>query len=267
MKVRFDGKPMVSFEQLQLNAESAKARGLPKPETKKRPPLAIVGGGPSVASKVAELKRWKGDVWIIGTAFPWAVENGVKGTFFNIDPLPEQAEYAKGAENAILATVCDPSVFDAIPNVIAFELVRRADYCNHNISAAASTPVLALEMGYTQVVYFGCESSFDYVTHAYEYENIHSPEMCMWVRVGDMVYPTNPPFFMQAQELAELIRTCPLAFCEESGGLLRALTVDPEYDVIAVNKTLHDALDFTKNGEPVPKETSREWLPILEAAL
>ena len=49
--------------------------------------------------------------------------------------------------------------------------------------------------------------------------------------------------------------------------MLRALTVDPEYDVIAVNKTLHDALDFTKNGEPVPKETSREWLPILEAAL
>lgn len=268
MRVRFSGKPMVPVERLQLNAAAARARNLPKPEHKKRPPLAIVGGGPSVTKQVERLHRWKGDIWIIGTAFPWAIKNGIKGTFFNIDPLPEQAGYAKGAENAILATVCDPSVFDAIPGVIAFDLVNRADYCNHNISAAASTPVLALEMGYTKVVYFGCESSYDFTTHAYDYENVHSLELCMWVRVGDMVYPTNPPFYMQAQEMAELIRTCPLVFSEESGGLLRALIADPEHDVIAVNKTLHDALDFTDtDGAPVSKEKGREWLPVIEAAL
>ncbi len=266
MKVRFDGKARVSVEQLQRNIAGAHARALPKPESKKRPPLAIVGGGPSVLGKVDELLQWKGDIWIIGSAFPWALANGIKGTFFNIDPLPEQADFAKGAEYAILSTTSDPAVFDAVPNVVAYDLVNRGDYCNHNISAAASTPVLALEMGYMDVTYFGCESSYDCVTHAYEHHDVND-FMLLWCQVGELVYPTNPPFFMQAQELSELIRTCPLVFKEKSGGLLSALIADPEYDMIAVNKTLHDALDFSKNGEPVSKELGRQWLPIIEAVL
>ena len=266
MKVRFDGKLVVSLEQLQRNIASAQARGLPRPECKKRPPLAIIGGGPSVLERIEQLRHWQGDRWIIGSAFPWAIEQGISGTYFNIDPLPEQAEYAKCAEQAILATASHPAVFDAVPNVTAFDLVSSKEYTNHNISAAASTPVLALEMGYMDVTYFGCESSFNNTTHAYDYENAAAGKMCLWVRVGDSVYPTNPPFFMQAQELAELIRTCPLVFKEQSGGLLRALIEDAEYDVIAVNKALHDVLDFSSaSGETIPREQAA--LPVLEAAL
>lgn len=268
MHIVFNYRPMLPESVFLKNIGLAKARNLPTPGHQKRPPLAIVGGGPSVLGKIDKLKAWKGDIWACGSAFPWIKEQGIKAIFFNIDPLPEQVEYANGAEQAILSSITDPSVFDAVPNIECFDLVATSEYTNHGLTAVMATPVLALEMGYTAVVYFGCEGSFDTTTHAYEYTNPHSPNMGIWVRCNGNVYPSSPQYLAQAQMLAEIIRTCPLVFREASGGLLRELIRDEKYEIIAVDQTTHDLMEFSKqDGTIVSRETGREMLPILNMAL
>lgn len=264
MQFRCNTYSSVGQERLKQNIASAHARGLNKPVSKKRPPLAIVGGGPSVSRHIERLKQWKGDIWACGTAYPWAKSQGIKATYFNIDPLPEQAYEC---DHAILASSCDPTTFDAAKDVECFDLVLSAEYSNHDATVASATPVLAMEMGYTAIVYFGCESSYDGTTHAYDYVNTHEKKFGLWVRVGDSVYPTQPAFLMQAKMLAEILRTCPLVFREASGGLLRALVNHPDFEVIAVNKAMHDELDFEVNGKPVPRHEAASLMPILEMAL
>lgn len=267
MQFRFDTTSAVDPEQVARNVASAKARRLPSPTKQTRPPLAIIGGGPSVNKYALKLKTWPGDIWACGSAFPWALEHGIKATFFNIDPLEEQAEYARGATKAILASSSHPRVFDAVPEVECFDLVNTNDYANHHCTAVTATPVLALEMGYTAVVYFGCESSFDGTTHAYKHENKHAKFYGVWVRVGDTVYPSSPGMLMQAQMLAEILRTCPNVFREASGGLLRALVKDPKSEIIAVNKTMHDNLNFTIGGKSISHAEGAHLAPILDMAL
>jgi hypothetical protein len=49
-------------------------------------------------------------------------------------------------------------------------------------------------------------------------------------------------YLAQAELLAELIRSAPGVFCDRSGGLLSALVADPEYDIVAASKDIHEAI-------------------------
>src|SRR3546814_19809171 len=76
----------VSSERTGRNRAHVGTLGLAKPQKQKRPPLAVVGGGPSLTSSVEELRAWQGDIWIACGAFPWCRDNGIEGTLFNVDP-------------------------------------------------------------------------------------------------------------------------------------------------------------------------------------
>jgi hypothetical protein len=264
MKYRFRVKGTVSPKLQLANEAAAKARGLPKPVLKKRPPLTVVGGGVSASRQIEQLRKFDGDIWACGSAYPWVRDQGIMATFFNCDPLPEQANYARGDEHAILASICDPSVFDAIGSAECFDLQFSKEYANHGVTAVTATPVLALEMGYTNVFFLGCESSFNGTTHAYAYNNPHAKFFGIWVRVGDTVYPSSPQYLMQAELLAQILRECPGVFHEASGGLLRALVKDEEYEIIAVNKTMHDDLEIYLDSGLATPEQARQILPILD---
>ena len=267
MDYKFKVKSVVPPEQQDRNELAARARKLPRPSLKERPPLTIVGGGPSAARQIEKIRRFTGDIWACGSAYPWVRDQGIKATYFNVDPLPEHAAYARGDEHAILASICDPSVFDAVGSAECFDLKFSKEYANHGVTAVTATPVLALEMGYKAVFYLGCESSFEGTTHAYDNPNPHAPFFGMWVRVGETVYPTSPQLLMQAELMAKILRECQLVFREASGGLLRALIKDPEYEVIAVNTAMHESMEIrTTTGEVLSGEIRRQIVPILDMA-
>ena len=268
MKIAFNTHSLVSDEQLDRNVASARARGLPRPKCEPRPKLAVVGGGPSLAIHRGELLYWPGDIWACSSAFQWCRKNGIKATFFNVDPEAAMLPWAEGVERAILSTTTDPSLFDAIPEVEAFDLVATADYMNHGVSAVTATPCLALEIGYTDITFFGCDSSYDYVTHAYQNELAADGGLkhVIWVRCGDRVYPTNPPLLMQAEFLGAVVRTCSMVFSERSGGLLGAMARHEDFDIVAANTAMHEKLDITVNGEKATPEQRIAAFPILEIA-
>jgi hypothetical protein len=218
------GGTVVPYAQMSRNIEHAHTLGFPvlgDVARAMRGPLAIVGGGPSVREHLKELKSWQGDIWGVNGACKWLRNHGVNSTFFSVDALPEAAKHAHGAARAVVATQCDPALFEALGNA-EVDLFYNA-YGETQASGASSTtatPTIAVRSGYGPITYFGCESSYQRgQTHAYHDEpRVHE----MIVRCGGADYLTSPDFYYQAMELAIIIRDFPGLYLERSGGLLRA---------------------------------------------
>jgi hypothetical protein len=194
---------------------------------------------------IEELKAFDGDVWIIGSAFPWARSKGIDGVYFNIDPTPSVVEETPGVTKAILGSGVDASVFAALKasgaDVSVFDLVENSERLNHGVTTATAVPELSILLGYTDVTFFGCESSFERTSHAYG--DVEAP-MWLVIECGGKRFMTRPDFLMQAEFMSTMIRRFPKIFKEESGGLLRALVADPDYDVERVSEALYATLKF-----------------------
>ena len=226
----------VSAEVLHANVAHAKTLGLPYVRESERPPLAVVGGGHSLLEHVETLRQWKGDIWACGSPYPWLKERGIDSTFFCIDPLEETIDLARGAKHAILSTTNHPGVFEVVESVEVFDLLRGT----HGPTTATAAPWWSLHMGYRDVTFFGCDSSFQEQTHVYKHEDW---ECHMIVRCDGYEYRTKPQLLMQAEYLATMIRLAPRVFKERSGGLLRAMVADLNYDVLAGNAAMQALLE------------------------
>ena len=106
--------------------------------------------------------------------------------------------------------------------------------------------MLAREMGYEEISFFGCDSSFGDRTHAYMDESYLS---FMKVRCAGQIYDTCLPLLYQALCLAEVMREAPEFFRCCSGGLLAALVSDPDYEAVAVRRSTYENL-LTEDGRP-----------------
>jgi len=247
MKLELTFHGPVEETDLDRNREYVGSLGLSAPKRKrKRPPLAVVGGGPSLAENVETLRRWKGDVWISCSAFPWCRERGIKGTFFNLDPQPSAARFTEGVEKALLASCNDPSVFDALKGADVEVFDTRETIQSHTTVTAA--PMLGLEIGHKRIAFFGCDSSYEEKTHVYQH---YSYPDVLKVKCDGRLYTTSQALLGQAQCLAEFIRAVPkIARCR-SGGLLAAMCRDPDYDVVGMDRKT--AENMKVNGVPLPR--------------
>lgn len=238
------------------NRAACLERGIPFISEAKRGPLAIVAGGPSVAGYVDELRHWPGDVWVCGSAFQWALSQGIDGAFFNIDQHPSLASDCRGARKAVVATVSDPSVFDELrsADVEVFDLDG-----NHYATSAASAAFKAVQMGYVDVTFYGCDSSYrhgrhTFETHAYESDYWQQNPDTLLAVCGGRGYFTNPGFLVQAEFLAALCRLFPSIFRARSDGLIAALVDDPEYDITAGSKERANFINSQIKDGTVPLE-------------
>jgi hypothetical protein len=136
----------------------------------------------------------------------------------------------------VLATSCDPSLFDALQeaDIDAFDLGPAG------ATTATAAPAFAAEKGHRSITFFGCESSYEGGTHAYPHYR-RDMKSLMRVRCNGLEFLTTPDMMMQAEFLGGLIRAAP-CFHERSGGLLEAFIASPEIDVIAATQHIHDAL-------------------------
>src|SRR5687768_7965317 len=116
-RIQVSGECYVGYEQIEKNIAYSSSLGLPVLEQiskKNEGPLAVVGGGPSAFSHLEELRNWPGKIWAINGTHKWLVDNGINPIFFSVDPGEELIELADGVKQAVLASHCDPGVFNKL---------------------------------------------------------------------------------------------------------------------------------------------------------
>jgi hypothetical protein len=205
-----------------------------------RPPLAIVGGGRSILSHLDELRAWPGDIWGINHTFTWLRDRGIRARFYTADPryLPDLD--IRPGDDVLIATYSDRGLFQqcAAGNVRTFQHWENGVV--PGITSAGTALTLAMSLGYGDVTYFGCESSFGGdETHVYVDD---VPADLVRVVCNGEAFLSKLEFLHQAILLATAVRGLPDIFKERSGGLLAAMVEDPDWDITHGTRELHAQL-------------------------
>lgn len=240
-KIVFEGRNAVAHECIMANVTAARARGLPRvpclPAHARR--LAVVGGGASTLDRLHEIYEYD-EVWALNGATCWLKGNGIDAVFLSVDPLPIIAQWAKCATRAIICTRCAPETFEALRNadVSVFDAIQdEPSGIWASISTVLSVPHLAVEYGFRDVTFYGCEGSFmpDGNTHVY----MNDPQDFRFtVECGGWEYLTLPELYLTTEQLATFLRTFPSHYKERSGGLLRAMVANGEHDITRISLPL-----------------------------
>lgn len=257
-RISFIGRTAQSLETLRDNILANRH----VPQIEQAPPhgrkLAIVGGGPSVSDHIATLKAWDGDIWAINRMPRFLGRFGIAPTLITVDAcdVPEAFCEPEEAQGAIFASWCAPNIvsrFDGARIVHMEPLVPGGIFGAS--TTAGSAPLIALSLGYTDITWFGCEGSFSTRDHAFEH--VGEPHQLV-VRAWASDFRTYPEFLTQCQEIASILKAFPDQFHEESGGLLRAITKDDQWSIVAVSGPLKQHLEEI-NGPQGLYETFYRW--------
>ena len=203
-----------------------------------QPKLAVVGGGPSVADHVQDLRDWDGSIWAINGAWKWCHDLGIKTSFYSLDPTPNLIEEGWDVSHAILADQCDPTTFGTVNGAVE---VFRVGSAPNGSTSASTAPMIAAMRGHESVTLFGCDSSFADKVHVYAWDE-PSGNGRLLISCGGKEYLTNPQMLMQAEYLAEIGRAVPSYVSAVGYGLLPALIEHGDYDVLAVSKDIEASL-------------------------
>jgi len=214
---RFELPIAVPAEQRILNAESSKARGLPRfidlPECQlgRFGRAALVSGGPSAADQVETIRKFE-IVIACGSAYGWLIDHDVVPEYCVIfDPGADQARFYKGPHPGtffLVASTCDPSVFDALDGCKAyiwhpFDDLPQLHDGEPMVGGGSSVTLRAIAishiMGYRELHMFGFDSSYaGGFEHAYPYmQDRPSP---IQVNYMGATFTTTPQLLHQARE-------------------------------------------------------------------
>ena len=239
MKINFATISVAPVEELTRRRKWAGKQNY-RPVSHGSGPIAIVGNGPSVVRHLGEIASFP-TVWAINSAVRVLRSHLIQSTLFTIDPMPGIAEFAEMVDKVIVTDYAHPDVLKVAKNIEMFP----AEGMIHGSTTATAAPHIALSAGYEHLHFFGCEGSFEETTHADG--NIEGDRLDV-VCNGD-IYETNPQMFIQCQALSPLFRDAPEYFSESSGGLLRAMVRDADYDIVRANKEFADSLNIgAENG-------------------
>jgi hypothetical protein len=203
-------------------------------------PVAVCGGGPSLDAHLDELRAWPGDIWAVNWTADYLLDRGIDCTMLTVDPLITETTAAK----RLIATCCDPRLFTGDVRCFAISEYEE-DGVPGGSTTAGRAPTLALRLGYPGAVFFGCDSSFEDRDHVDRNEQL--PDALL-IEANGRVFKTYPELSMQAEALSALLREFPQFLQSKSGGLLDAMTKDPNWSVVAVSTALKQTLIDT-NGD------------------
>lgn len=150
--------------------------------------IALIGGGPSVETKIDEIKAFDGVTVACGSSYDWCVSRGITPTYCVVcDPDPITANYITKPQFStifLVATQCDPLVFDTLKlNAIYMWHCYNEDFeafkdiepefqavgggCTVGLRALS----LAIMMGYKDIHFFGFDSCLgeNRKHHAYDF--------------------------------------------------------------------------------------------------
>lgn len=256
----------ISEDERRANARVIEALGFPKHRGSGR--LAVIGGGPSIIEHIHELKNWDGEIWAVNGATKWCSDHDIDAWFYTCDAMPVSKwtyDLTRVKKAAITPDISPETVGHLLKNGAQVTVTGLA---RSGPTSANASDYLALECGYRNVTYFGCEGSFaepafEAATHAFASSPIDD-----WiiVEVGGEHFKTKAEFVSQSIYLAATIKEFPHVFSEKSGGLLRAMIEHgSEYDVVMVANTLYAKL-VDKVEEQTVMQALTEHDTMAEAA-
>ncbi len=261
MKIHFNGTVPVEHKDILFNVDFARAADIPYCgiEAAHDRALAVVGGGPSILDQLDELRSFEGDIWAINGACAFLRSHGIEATLFGVDPHAIVRQWAPGAKKAILCSRTDWHVWGILADaeVHLFDLAQENPETGITCGSSTATCAfdLATNLGYRKVYFYGCEGSYPGAeigndqdrSHAYTQEK-HDDRML--VSCGDGEYLTRPDFLVQCDEMAKMLKVFPDHFQERSGGLLRAMVANDDYDIVKVSRSLMANLRFKEESCP-----------------
>lgn len=203
-------------------------------------PLAVVGGGASTRENLQEIVAWPGHIWGINQSAQWLSQHGrTKDVWlFSVAPTTRLLPFLKGVERALLASQCNPQVFQTL-NDLGADVRRFNLFDGHGPTSVSNTLMPSAMLGYKVLTYFGCEGSFVGESHCYRSDA--KPEQLI-VRAGGKDYVTSVDMYITTQYMATAIREYPERMKEKSGGLLRAMIEDEQWGVVALSEALRDRI-------------------------
>lgn len=247
MRPVFSGDPGIPPERIQQNIdESTQRREILSDEKQLHDGrLAVVGGGPSVLQHLEEIKSFR-EVWAINETWRFLSSQGIASAMFSVDADDCIEPMAVGATKAVLASRCSPKVFEALAGkpVTVFHLFQDGPKGVLGGSSSATCAFhAAVKLGFKDITLFGCESSFPQgQTHAYRNEE---RKFLLLVKCNGGEYLTTPDFYVQAQELAKVIKMFPAHFKQVGGGLLGAMVENDDHDVIKMSRAMWEKFGVT----------------------
>lgn len=183
MLVPIEGRCVLDDDTCARNVKSALRRGLRVCgwSPKRTGALAIVGSAPSVSKYLDELRSWPGEIWAVNGAYRYLIEQGIPvHAFIGLDPVPGLKEYVETREGHtafLLASVCDPSVFDELQgeDVWLWHSKQGELYPyppgSHVVGGGTTcltrAPFLAHMVGWRDITVYGADSSFDESPYCY----------------------------------------------------------------------------------------------------
>jgi hypothetical protein len=235
--VTFEGVSSVPDEQLEKNREYSLSLGLPEVGSyEAKGPLAIVGGGHSLALYKYTLQNWRGTVWAVNGAYKWCKENGINAIFFSFDPCPVVAEMAKGADSAILHRKSAMETYQAM----AGKPVWVGDTKEGGCTSVGGAVAVGVAVGFKDITLFGCEASMQpESTHIYA--NLPGDDdIVVWC--NGMHFYTTARMFIGCIEIRNMVKAVPF-LKELSGGLLRAMVeAEVEPKIVGASPSMHEQL-------------------------
>lgn len=210
---------------------------MPKVETLQATgPLAIVGGGPSILNYRYTLQSWKGPVWAVNRSWQWCRKNDIKATFFSYDANPSVIDMVDGVEQAILGKKVDQEVYRRLEDKSVW--IGTGDISG--TTSVGEAIVMGLVTAHPTVTLFGCEGCFQpEQSHAYAH---FEPQDYLVVWCDGMHFWTSPQMLMASVELSSFLRSAPDVLRERSGGLLRAMVENKDYEIVGYSESLEKRL-------------------------
>jgi hypothetical protein len=176
----------------------------------------LVGGGPSLKNKLAEL-RWRASlgqtIFALNGAAKYLMECGITPQHAIIlDARPENISFISPI-HTFLASHCDPSLFDAAQRATVYHVNtagveeglegRQADLISTGSTVGLVAIGIAHVMGYRKFHLYGYDSSYKTDHHAYEQKG-NDGDAVIEAVVGNRTFKCAPWMVHQVQQFQNL---------------------------------------------------------------
>jgi hypothetical protein len=234
-----------------------------------RPPMALVGGGPSAKESLDILREWKGDVYGINDMAGYLSDNGVRCSLYAIDGTTNLYKIGPLVKDALLASRAHRNNYDQFEfdKIQVFDVVEDAPggICGGS-SAACRAAHLFTKMGYSQVHYFGIDGCVKNAneTHVSHFQKVSQNYMLI-VKAGGIDYLTNADWYIQTAFLSELIPAYANNLFNRSEGLLAAMIKYPDtWEVVAISHDTFDAVTEDHKHQTFAIPYTKEYFEVGE---
>lgn len=210
----------------------------------------VVGGGPSIADTIAELKAIEGKIFALNAAATFLSGHGIKADYQVImDARPETASLIGPAKDYLFASQVHPKCFRKKPsatlwhatygNVLPTEQENFPEHSDGYVTIGGSVSVgntclaLLYALGYRKIHVFGMDSSHRGVDgHAYR-QDMNDGEPCTVVEFGGKEYVCSLTMSLQAKHFmgrAALLKAAGCKIEVHGSGLLPNMYNAPPLD-------------------------------------